>query len=321
MKTYFIPDVIVEKISDHRPLVHHDILFWNIMKKTCGNDNGFGMFENSDNVYQKRLMWIACVLASIIYQQPNIHVIGICEGPIQFNDQMIFLKTLLHFPWMQKFSNKLYQPHKPTHSKAPEWGLFLLADKKFQVTKINTPSTPSILINRFQLFCLTHQTKTQYIAITHFPLISDALRREAKKLNLKEDARVNALQTDAKKLNPNGHYFSNFINHYLHEYQNQEFYCCGDFNLNPYLINSSRYLDRVPTHNSVMQINAAEKFCTVDGILLSAQAKQMRFRFFPNLKKEHELSLIADLEKRPKNPIKNPLTKSHALNVFQKSWY
>ena len=133
-------DVITARISDHQPVIYQDILFWNIMmqckkrqlnQKIVGYNNGFGFVENQSQ-YHLRLVKIAIVIAEILYYQPNIHIIGLCEGPILKEDQVLFFKTLKIFSHLERFVSSGQFNH-PNESNADKWGLLMLADKKFSV--------------------------------------------------------------------------------------------------------------------------------------------------------------------------------------------
>src|SRR3990167_2568003 len=81
-------DVISGKVSDHHPVIHDGVLFWNIMMQcnTRGGgpsfNNGFGLIE-SDKEYIARLVMVAQVIAEAVYRDPSIEVISLCEGSIK----------------------------------------------------------------------------------------------------------------------------------------------------------------------------------------------------------------------------------------------
>lgn len=66
-------DVITEKVSDHRPIIHDGVLFWNVMmqgklrngRTGISYNNGLGIIE-TDEHYINRLKKIADVIAEII---------------------------------------------------------------------------------------------------------------------------------------------------------------------------------------------------------------------------------------------------------------
>jgi hypothetical protein len=282
-------DVITAKVSDHHPIIHNGVLFWNIMmqgrmrngKGRVSYNNGFGIVEN-EKQYVMRLIKIAYVIAEIVYRNPSIEIIGICEGPIEPSHVNILLSSLRYFNCMQRFfKSNLF--HKPNVERNPNWGLLMLTDKNYQVSKVkcNVLEKSNIfskLSNRFQLWKLTRDKKERYFALAHFPFGGDEYVNEAK-----------ALSGSANE-------YCELINHLLNRYSNETFIFCADFNFNPYLIKQwkDRILDQVTHNNSILMAEKKVDTVTVDGILLSVKEKQKRFSFlqpsmrlFERLKNEY----------------------------------
>lgn len=170
-------DVITEKISDHHPLIHDGVFFWNIMMQcntrgSRGNfNNGFGLIE-SDKEYIARLVMVAQVIAEAVYREPSIEVISLCEGPIKPEHVEILFHALMKFPFMTRFMME-GMFHKPT-AKGQNWGLLMLADTRYSVTKVRCDSIEDPkLVNRFQLWRLEEIGKEKYIALAHFPFAGD----------------------------------------------------------------------------------------------------------------------------------------------------
>lgn len=162
-------DVITANISDHQPLLHQDVLFWNVMmqgKKRQGRtgvnyNNGFALIE-TDEQYIERLYKIAEVIADIIYRHPSIFVISLCEGPIQPLHVSALLQSFKNYRCMNKFFTDTveYALHQPCLAGYPRWGLLNLVDKRYQVNEvacdfIEHPMLFAKLANRFQLWQLS----------------------------------------------------------------------------------------------------------------------------------------------------------------------
>jgi len=278
-------NVITAKVSDHHPLIHDDVLFWNMMMQGkmrksstgIGYNNGFGFIEN-DEQYMHRLIKVANVIAEMVFHNPSIKTIGICEGPIQSLHVNILFQALEKFPWMKRFMahNTFYQPNI---DGCPNWGILMMTDKNNQVTEIacdfiRFSSHFAKLANRFQLWKLTNNRKDKYFALAHFPFGGDE----------------NVVEKN--KLSTAGNAYAQFINELINRYANEHFIFCADFNFNPYLINQwqDRILDQV-THNNSVLLDIEEsskktiKTVTVDGILLSQKAKQKNYtaKYSPHL--------------------------------------
>lgn len=274
---YLHDAVFTDKKSDHKPVIHNRILFWNIMMqgkrrngKLASYNNGFGIVE-SDAQYIKRLQKIAEVIAQLIWQCPGIIAIALCEGPIEHRHVLTFIQVLQKFTWMNRFFNKdsprdkFYQPNE---SPAPNWGLIMFADTRYQVTALSyhpEEKSPALtkLVNRFQLWQLKRGQEKNFLALGHFPFGSDESTHEQKKLS-----------ADTK-------FYCNFINKFNLKYKDENLSFCADFNFNPYLIGSraDRAADKIPYNNSILLVEgenctSTTRAVTVDGILLSHQAKQ-----------------------------------------------
>ena len=263
-------DVITARISDHQPVIYQDILFWNIMmqckkrqlnQKIVGYNNGFGFVENQSQ-YHLRLVKIAIVIAEILYYQPNIHIIGLCEGPILKEDQVLFFKTLKIFSHLERFVSSGQFNH-PNESNADKWGLLMLADKKFSVIAKKSCFHKK-LTNRIQTWKLIDNNIKRHFTLVHFPFSG------------------NDSYTNKNQVSVDGHAYCIMLNQLLEKYINQEYIIAGDFNFNPFLISEikKRYIDKIPINNSIL-LNPTEKIneftiknVTVDGILLSIFSKQ-----------------------------------------------
>jgi hypothetical protein len=256
-------DVIAEQISDHRPVVHNKALFWNVMmrggmlRNKSGYNNAFKLDE-SEADYLKRLAKVAHVIAEIIYFQPDIEKIGLCEGPIESSHVKFFLKSLHQFVWMQKYLKNFYKPNLSSDN----YGLLLLTDKKYHVSEIDGfNNTFPELNNRMQLWKLTHGSTTEYFALAHLPIGKDVYLTQRDLLSGK------SLQY--------GELIASILNHY----ESESLTFCADVNMIPFLISEyqDRVLDRIPMHNSVMHTSIGETPATVDVIALSKLEKQKNY--------------------------------------------
>ncbi|MGQ3888166.1 hypothetical protein ACQUW5_03915 [Legionella sp. CNM-1927-20] len=260
-------DVITSQVSDHYPIIHDGILFWNVMmqgrKRGNGFNNGFGLVEDDGN-YKTRLIKVAHVIAEAVYRDPSIEAICLCEGPIKEELVKILYDSLKTFPWMQRFISE-NRFHKPQEA-GPEWGLLMLADTRYKVTKVNLDGLSHLpnLVNRFQLWQLQHADITKYVALAHFPFSGDVYITEKTALSARTQI------------------YCQFIQYVLDQYEDKRLIFCADFNFNPYLIGqpTERVLDQIANHNSIL-LNFEEKSglfntdaVTVDGILLSQKEKQ-----------------------------------------------
>lgn len=262
-------DVITAKVSDHHPVIHDGILFWNIMmqgklrntKGSVSYNNGFGIVED-DKQYKARLKQVGEVIAEIVYTM-DIQMITLCEGPIQLSHVDVLLNAISQFPWMKRFTD-LYKPHDENY---PNWGLLLLTDSKNKMTEISLKSLMTFdiyekLANRLQLWQITRNGKDKYIALGHFPFSGDEYT------------------TDQEKLSVVGKKYCQIINKLLDTYHDKHFVICADFNFNPYLIShwKSRVVDQVTNNNSILFLQEEKSrnihSVTVDGILLSQKEKQ-----------------------------------------------
>ena len=261
-------DVISGKVSDHHPVIHDGVLFWNIMMQcnTRGGgpsfNNGFGLIE-SDKEYIARLVMVAQVIAEAVYRDPSIEVISLCEGSIKPEHVEVLFHGLMKFPFMARFMME-DMFHKPA-AKGQNWGLLMLADTRYAVTKVRydfIEDSPK-LANRFQLWKLEQTGKEKYIALAHFPFAGDEYK------------------TEKMTLSAPGQEYCSLINTLMESHSNDSLIFCADFNFNPYLISQwqDRALDKISPNNSILlTIEGAShkhvKTVTVDGVLLSTREKQ-----------------------------------------------
>lgn len=288
-------DVFSAKVSDHQPVIHDNVLFWNVMmqgkKRGEGYNNGFGLVE-SDNDYLDRLRKVADVIAEIVEKNPTLIAVSLCEGPISTLKGPIksaavttFVNALHNHEIMGRFSSL---PHSPMMPSAHDWGLMMFADMRYTVNPVPTHFVMGSVMyknlgNRFQIWQLSHQEEVKYLALAHFPFAG------------------NEYVTDQKDLSIQGKMYIDYLSFVLKEYEGESFILCADFNLNPYLIGEwkARELDKVPGHNSILLStpNHEVSKVTVDGILLSSREKQRFYQekyhpgLFGRLLKEHTLSL------------------------------
>lgn len=294
-KTLQNGDVITNQISDHQPVIHDNVLFWNIMmqgkRRGLGFNNGFGIVE-TDDAYAVRLGKIAEVIAEIISQHPAIIAISLCEGPISTVQGPLksfavthFIKSLNGHAAMQRFSK---MPHSPCSVHAQDWGLMLFTDNRYVVNPIASHFVPGSIMhrnlgNRFQIWQLKHLDEIKHIALAHFPFAG------------------NEEVSESLNLSARGKMYVDYLCFLLGEYENQSLIFCADFNLNPYLISQwqDRWLDKIPTNNSILlsREESKVKAVTVDGILLSIKEKQQFYNkkfhagLFSRLRKEQDLLL------------------------------
>lgn len=262
-------DVITAKVSDHHPIVHDGVFFWNMMMQcnTRGNgygfNNGFGIKE-TDEEYKKRLKRVALVIVEAVLRDPSIELISLCEGPIKPEHVEALFHSLMKFSVMARFRIK-DMFHTPT-AAGQKWGLLMLADTRYTVTKISGNSIEKLsqLNNRFQLWKLEQPAKEKYIALAHFPFSGDEHKKEKMDISLK------------------GQEYCEQISALMEHHRDDSFIFCADFNFNPYLISQyqDRTLDKITTNNSILLTvegvthKQAIKTVTVDGVLLSLREKQ-----------------------------------------------
>ncbi len=266
-------DVISGKVSDHYPVVHDGVFFWNIMMQcnTRGDgtsfNNGFGHIEN-DRKYIIRLVMVAQVIAEAVYRDPSIEVISLCEGPIKPEHIEVLFHALMKFPFMARFMiEDLF--HRPA-AIGQNWGLLMLADVRYSVTKVRCDSIKNHpqLTNRFQLWKLRKTGKEKYIALAHFPFAGDEYK------------------TEKITLSSAGQEYCSLINTLMERHSNDSLIFCADFNFNPYLISQwqDRALDKIFPNNSILLTlegvsHKPVKTVTVDGVLLSIREKQKYHSF------------------------------------------
>ncbi len=263
-------DVISKQISDHHPVIHDGVLFWNIMMQGnrrnggLGFNNGFGLIE-SDKEYSRRLTMVAEVIAEAVYQDSSIEVISLCEGPIKSEHTEVLFQALMKFPCMTRFERESLMFHKPA-AVGQNWGLLMLADTRYAVTEIHydlLENQPK-LVNRFQLWKLTQPGESRYLALAHFPFAGDEHK------------------TVKRALSVLGQEYCGLIKDLMDYYNNDHFVFCADFNFNPYLIKQwNEYsLDEIPHNNSILLTGEGgdnkhtTNAVTVDGVLLSGKEKQ-----------------------------------------------
>lgn len=269
-------DVMTAKISDHHFIIHNNFLFWNIMmqaKKRGGSpdsyNNGFGM-EETDKQYIQRLQKISLAIAEIVFRNPEILTICLCEGPIEKTHIFAFIQVLRAVPWMERFliqDQKEHYYYKPMQQGA-NWGLIMMTDRRYQVHPVgydfkeNSPAFNK-LTNRLQIWKLQNSEESSYVALGHFPFGGDEY------------------VVNEQKLSVAGKTYCKLIDNLHQEYADKNFTFCGDYNFNPYLINryQDRIFDRIPYHNSILLVKTPEgqtgvRSVTVDGILLSKLSKQ-----------------------------------------------
>lgn len=277
-------DVVTAKVSDHHPVLHDNVLFWNVMmqgkRRNKDNiiqyNNGLNL-EESDGAYLRRLFKIAAVICEIIFIHPEIEIISLCEGPIHTWQQKKLLAWMRPFSFMKKFMNENHFK-MPRDVEEPDWGLLMLADAQYQITpehylekylktaqpidsEMENKAILKRLVNRFQLWKLENQTTKKYFALGHFPFGGDVEL------------------TEKSQLSKSGQYYTQFIKTLLSDYRNDQLILSSDFNFNPYLLTDEMSPQgyQIPANNSVVveQKNTNEqKAVTVDGIILSQRERQ-----------------------------------------------
>lgn len=306
-------DVITAKVSDHHPLIHDGVLFWNMMmqgKERKGDNgksynNGLGIIENNDE-YMKRLLKVAEVIKEIVLHNPTIEIISLCEGPINPQHVEMFLLSLKEAHSMKKFFKDSVtedQFHQPRMNNKSAWGLLMLANKKYQVQALECDLLSQselfkTLANRLQLWKLVDEHNTRYLVLAHFPFGHDEF------------------VTKKEELSVQGSMYSQLVRNLLKQHENDSLIFCADFNFNPHLISDDRLLDQITNHNSILLTRAAPKepltvkTVTVDGILLSHNERQKYYHskshqgLFFQLTKEEKIfktQLESDLEKNRHN--------------------
>ncbi|MFZ2314633.1 MAG: hypothetical protein WAW86_03100 [Gammaproteobacteria bacterium] len=234
-------DVISSQISDHHPIVHDGVLFWNVMMQGnkrgngIGFNNGFGIIEDEE-AYMARLIKISWVIAEMVLRDPSIEVISLCEGPIKSEHTELLFKSLQKAPWLDRFikSDKFHQPTAAGQS----WGLLMLADDQYCVSDIDcgiADNQPK-LANRFQLWRLAKAHEEKYVALAHFPFAGDEYK------------------TEKKTPSTSGQVYCDMISRLLEQYSDKSLIFCADFNFNPHLIQQwqDRALDQISVNNSIL---------------------------------------------------------------------
>lgn len=285
-------DVVATQVSDHHPVIHDGVLFWNIMMQGKSQDkNGVIRFNNAfaitetDKKYMNRLITIAHVIAEIINHHPSIKIIGLCEGPIEPLHLDVFSKALKKFTRMNEFL--IEDGFHPPQLKIQPWGLLMLADKNLMVSKVHVDFLLPLgildkLTNRFQLWKLKSANEIKYFALAHFPFGDDVHH------------------TEKTKFSPLGNLYAELVNQLLHKFAKENFIVAADFNFNPYLLKDwhDRTLDKIRPNNSILLESGKSPHCihevTVDGILLSEKEKQQYylrrdFKLMPKLMREFSL--------------------------------
>ncbi|MBS0349912.1 MAG: hypothetical protein JSR33_01785 [Proteobacteria bacterium] len=257
-------DVISTEISDHHPVILNNTLYFNIMMKCAQRresyNNGFGKIE-TDLQYRLRLSKLAAIISEIVVRNPTIYQIGICEGPIREVDLNHFLKSFKAFPWMKPLiTNGFYHPEI---ENKPNWGLLLLANSQFAVKKVANEAADAELLdrlaNRLQTWELTRGNHKQFFSLWHLPFSNDEIK------------------TSKTQLSAIGHSYCQLIAILLSKYYKYFAIACGDFNFNPFFVEYYS-CNKIPSNNSVQWENGYHRNTTVDGIILSNQAKKMSFR-------------------------------------------
>lgn len=270
-------DVISAEVSDHHPILHNGVLFWNVMmqgRKRQGRDgmsynNGFGI-EESNTTYLNRLTKIAYVIAEIVERNKTIEAICLCEGPIQPEHVNRLLETLKMQPAMQKFfENQKPIFQQPHHQSAPNWGLMMFAQADFEITPIQHDFIQQSIVqnklaNRLQTWQLKKGNKSKYLTLGHFPFSGDEH------------------VSDQSQLSDTGTTYCQLLKKLFEHHAKDELVICADFNFNPHLISErqDRSVDKIKTNNSIVLVPdnknhlPLRKHVTVDGILLSQKEKQ-----------------------------------------------
>lgn len=290
-------DVITSQVSDHHPTIHNRTLFWNIMmqgrKRNDGDkisyNNGFALIE-SDRDYQNRLKRIAAVIAEIIAENHEIEVISICEGPIKDKDITVLNTTLQQYYHMKRFKLNDVNDTQNKTTTFPKWGLMLFTNQSYQAQLIEIFSPLYLanlhkLANRVQIWHLTKHHQERFVILAHLPFSNDTHI------------------TNHNNLSSLGKLYCNLFNVFLSQYSESDMTICADFNFNPNLLGSyiDRLEDKICPNNSILlsgptsQKKLSIEAVTVDGILLSRQAKQKAYlsrsrnSLFYNFFREYEL--------------------------------
>ncbi len=117
----------------------------------------------------------------------------------------------------------------------------MLADREFKVNKtpcrlVEKSSASSELANRLQIWELEKNNQKQFLALAHFPFSKN--EQTVSESTLTSCGKVYCYLTAAV----------------LDSYAHKRMVFCADFNINPNLISkyNDRFLDKVPTNNSVL---------------------------------------------------------------------
>lgn len=263
-------DVLAAQVSDHHPIVHAGVLFWNVMmqgkKRGCAYNNGFGLVE-TDGQYLERLRQVGQVISEIA-SSCQLKAIALCEGPIQPNHVDALLRSLKANPSMHQFlSHQDETFYQPDIQGFVNFGLLMLTKQRYAIEAIQYEvflemTEKSRLANRFQVWKLSSDKTVQYLALGHFPFGGD-------------ESAVNNTQ-----LSLSGHRYRTFVQSLLEHYADEAFTLCADFNFNPHLISKQkdRVLDQISANNSQLLVETQGQLLpqsvTVDGVLLSKRSKQ-----------------------------------------------
>lgn len=251
--------------SDHKPVVHNGVLFWNIMmqgreRRGGGYNNAFARVESNAD-YISRLQRVAKKITEIVANDDSIVAITLCEGPIKDEHIRAMLSVFKNSPVMQRFFEKNQIGfYTQDVSLGHKWGLLMLVDNAYEVNPVTIPGLERYeqykkLVNRVQLWELTNAYEKKYLALAHFPYGGD----------------VHKMAHD--QFSNDGHAYSQIANDILKNYGEKDLTFCADFNFNPYLLGKQRQLDSVSVGNSILLKQGNVLNVTVDGVLLSRISK------------------------------------------------
>jgi hypothetical protein len=155
------------QLSDHEPMINHNMLSWNIMMP--GNyrrgefNNGYELIEDQ-NQYHQRLVRISSVIAEICDQNRQIAVICLQEAPVRKEDIRVFIDACLQYPSLQIFKKSFEDTEVFT-----SWGLTTFIDSdRHDYEVISVPQAKDGLKDRIQSLRLKDQTK-RVITNLHLP--------------------------------------------------------------------------------------------------------------------------------------------------------
>ncbi|MFI4957327.1 MAG: hypothetical protein ACHQAX_08995 [Gammaproteobacteria bacterium] len=234
-----------QHISDHEPVIEHDVMSWNIMMQGKYNqeknryNNGLELVETQAQ-YQQRLKKIAAAMADICKSNPHIQVICLQEAPILKEDVEFFTDCCLSYKSLQKFAETLRDENVLT-----SWGLMSLFNGE-RYSYMSKPFSSEGLDARVQKFKLVHQEDGTKRTVINLHLPFDKAKKDPGSLADEVTKMVKKKSIESKK----------------------EVMIAGDFNFPVTKFSALHQLGsvRAPKHNSTETHSANGGFNTLESV-------------------------------------------------------